>query len=267
MAVAHIKTVGRLGIRCFPITIEVDVSSGLPSFQIVGLGDTVVQEAKERIRSAIKNSGATFPLSRITVNLAPAEIKKEGVGFDIPIAVGILAASEQIPTQPPTSYWYGELGLQGECKHTRGVLSFLRHVPAGATAYLPVANVLEAKLFGGAVSCVGLTHLEKIVLHCKGEKLLKAISLGAISVQEQEQFATDFADIHGQAAVKRAMQVAAAGHHNILMSGTPGAGKTLLARAFPYSCHTPIVLLRKNTQATSFSWQQSYSAQGEQTLM
>src|SRR5438094_485605 len=97
MALAHIKTVGRLGIHCFPITIEVDVSPGLPSFTIVGLADTIVQESRERIRTAIKNSGATFPLSRITINLAPSDIKKEGIGFDLPIAIGILVASEQLP--------------------------------------------------------------------------------------------------------------------------------------------------------------------------
>lgn len=107
MALAQVKTVGRLGIRCFPITVEVDVSNGLPAFTIVGLGDAVVQESKERIRAAIKNSGATFPLARITVNLAPADVKKEGVGFDLPIAIGILAASEQIPVPNESTFFCG----------------------------------------------------------------------------------------------------------------------------------------------------------------
>lgn len=234
MALAQISTIGRLGIRCFPIVIEVDVSPGMPGFNIVGLPDTIVQESKERIRTAIKNSGATFPLSRITVNLAPADIKKEGIGFDLPIAIGILVASEQLNPIAASDYFYGELGLQGELKLTRGVLSFvLAAREKAARIFIPVANAYEGGLVNEKRNIFGVTTLETLMHALKGEDSVEPVSYIDVLGEVVSDAGTDFADVHGQVMAKRALEIAAAGHHNILLSGPPGSGKTLLSRALP----------------------------------
>lgn len=231
MPLAHINTIGRMGMKCFPVTIEVDVSPGLPSFTVVGLPDTIVQEAKERIRAAIKNSGATFPLSRVTVNLAPADVKKEGVGFDLPIALGILVASEQLPSPTQHEFFYGELGLDGELKATRGVISCLRHRQV-KEAYIPQANQAEASLIPTTKIIYTVPNLLALAQAKKGETTLTKLAPYAVHA-EQPQYSADFADIVGQQHVKRALEIAAAGHHNVLLSGPPGTGKTLISRALP----------------------------------
>lgn len=233
MALAHIQTIGRLGIKCFPMTIEVDVSPGLPSFSIVGLPDTIVQESKERIRAAIKNSGATWPLSRITVNLAPADIKKEGVGFDLPIAIGIIIANEELPEVTPDDYFYGELGLQGEVKATRGVLALLRNAQQAKRIFIPQANAPEASLIQTSATLYGLPSLQQAMRFFKNETTLEPIAHHPLTFPDPAHSRYDFADIHGQQAAKRALEICAAGHHNILLRGSPGAGKTLLSRALP----------------------------------
>ncbi len=232
MGLAHIKTMGRLGIRCFPITIEVDVSPGMPAFTIVGLADTIVQEAKERIRAAIKNSGMSFPLARITVNLAPADIKKEGVGFDLPIALGILIADEQLPAVKDSSYFFGELGLQGELKSTRGALSFTLNTPSDSTIFIPLANQYEGRLVEKE-HVIPVANLQDLIYFLRGEKDLPRLEKQPFTTTVTQDSIHDFRYIYGQEAAKRALELAAAGHHNVLLSGSPGAGKTLLARSLP----------------------------------
>lgn len=232
MAFASIATIGRIGVTCFSIAVEVDVSAGLPSFTVVGLPDAVLKEAKERIRSAIKNSGASFPLSRITVNLAPSDIKKDGVGFDLPIALGILAASEQVPPPPERALFYGELGLKGELKPTRGVLSFvMAGHRSGRVLFVPHANADEAALVG-ASDAFGLESLGQLIGALKKEAKVARIAPKAARAGEPTS-ENDFRFIVGQTAAKRALEIAAAGHHNVLLSGPPGAGKTLLSRSLP----------------------------------
>jgi magnesium chelatase family protein len=233
MAIAHIKTIGRLGVRCFPITIEVDVSAGLPSFNIVGLPDTVVQESKERIRSAIKNCGASFPLSRITVNLAPASIPKEGIGFDLPIAIGILAADRQLPELDTQTYFYGELGLQGELKLTRGVISVARHAKDARRLFISTANKFEAGLVKTDYAVFAVDSLQTCMMILKGESDGELVPYRDDSTLPTIANNYDFSEIHGQNAAKRALEIAASGHHNVLLSGPPGSGKTLLSRALP----------------------------------
>lgn len=225
-----------VGLDAIPVEVEVDIASqGLPAFTIVGLPDKAVEESRERVRSALKNCGADFPAKRITVNLAPADLPKEGPSYDLPIAIGILLASGQLSTPVTDSLFMGELSLDGRVRSTSGALSLAllareRHLK---NFYLPADNAEEASCIAG-ISLFPVDNLGIILLHLSGQKPLIAYPYNPIDTSKFSQhFDYDMKDIKGQEKAKRALEIAAAGGHNILFKGPPGSGKTLLARTAP----------------------------------
>ncbi len=232
---AKVKSCAIVGLEGATVEVEVDISPGLPSFIIVGLPDAAVQEAKERVRSAIRNSSFTFPMKRIVVNLAPADLKKAGPAYDLPIAVGILLASEQVYADVSQALLLGELSLDGSLRHTNGILPMvaLAHQEGASSVIVPETDAKEASLIEG-VKILPFTSLAQLVSYLRGE--VPPPEYKTDRVQEYippDQGVADLAYIKGQEHAKRALEIAAAGGHNIIMCGPPGSGKTLLARSLP----------------------------------
>ena len=233
----YAKTFGETtcGINGEEIIVEVDISNGLPAFELVGLPDTAVRESRERVRAALKNSGFKFPTTRITVNLAPADLKKDGSGLDLPIAVGILCSSGQLHTDAICDKnFVGELALDGMIRGVSGILPMIiKAKEAGKKEiFIPEGNASEGELVDG-ISVFAPKSLEQLVKHLEGEEKLAELPKRKISVESFSSYDVDFSDVQGQYVAKRALEIAAAGGHNVRLVGAPGAGKTMLARRLP----------------------------------
>jgi len=233
---AKIFSGATIGLDSILVTVEVDyVTQGLPAFMIVGLPDKAVEEAKERVRAAIKNSGADFPTHRITVNLAPADLPKEGPAYDLPIALGLLVASGQLEANLDDALLLGELSLDGSLRHTNGVLpmTLLAKEKGLKQIFLPATNAKEAAIVRG-IKIYPIRSLQTLFNHLTGVEKIKVqphTNYRFLITDSQAEF--DMSEIKGQEHTKRALEIAAAGGHNLFMKGVPGAGKTMLARALP----------------------------------
>ncbi|MEA2098331.1 MAG: YifB family Mg chelatase-like AAA ATPase [Patescibacteria group bacterium] len=254
---SKINSCAVVGLDCEAVEVELDISPGLGNITVVGLPDTAVKESRERVRAAIKNSGFKYPTTRITINLAPADVKKAGPAYDLPIAIGTLKASKQLDVDIENSLFVGELSLDGKLRHTNGILPIAIYAKEKKykRLYIPKVNEYEAGIVGG-VEIIPVESLLQLFEHLNGVKTINPVEIHELDdVQENENFSVDFSYVKGQEHIKRALEIAASGGHNVLLSGPPGTGKTLLARAVP-------TILPKMTKEEALEVTKIYSIAG-----
>ncbi len=231
---ARVNSMGLYGLESYMVEVEADLTQGLPRFDVVGLPDTSVSEARNRVHSAMKNGGYDYPVSRITINLAPADKRKEGPFYDLPILIAVLIASRQLRCNIEDAAFIGELSLNGEIRHVNGALPMVIKAQESGikSVFIPASNAAESSVVRG-IAVYPVENVAQLIDHLKGDEFIVPVCAKDYAEHELPPHMPDFCDVRGQFEARRALEVAAAGGHNVMMIGPPGSGKSMLAKRLP----------------------------------